>query len=192
MKNLKTFAQLNESYHDMKYDNYDMTDFKKFMFNDREMRSIYNKVRSSTDGVEMDMLMKTYQLSKDQYPEKIEAFKKWADGLQKKADFDDNTHLIIVSEGHEAYRVNNMGEITKYSNKEFSGGWKMTGIAGVYGSIVYKFPENFDRTFIEDLSKHLLYKNGRPKYTVADLDHGTNRRWGKGIISLRFEKIENK
>ena len=80
MKNLKTFAQLNESYHDMKYDNYDMTDFKKFMFNDREMRSIYNKVRSSTDGVEMDMLMKTYQLSKDQYPEKIEAFKKWADG----------------------------------------------------------------------------------------------------------------
>jgi hypothetical protein len=33
----------------------------------------------------------------------------------------------------------------------------------------------------------LLYKNGSPQYTIVDLDHGTRRYWGDGVISLYFE-----
>ena len=31
-----------------------------------------------------------------------------------------------------------------------------------------------------------LYKNGKPRYTVMDYDHGSHRTWGDGIRSMRI------
>lgn len=65
--------------------------------------------------------------------------------------------------------------------------WRLIGITLVTGGpmIAYK------NITPEWLAKaELLYKNGKPRYTVVDFDHGSQRVWGNtehhGIKSLRF------
>lgn len=49
--------------------------------------------------------------------------------------------------------------------------------------------ENWYRTNTNPDRDAMLYKNGNPRYTVRDLDHGTARVWGNtkwhGIADLR-------
>lgn len=103
-------------------------------------------------------------------------------------------HLIITTPYGDKFRVNEQGLITQYKNKEFSGGWKMHGIASVTNMRVafgLTFP-NINEERIKELN--LLYKNGNPRFTVEDIDHGNSRVWGNtkyhGIKTLHYEEVE--
>lgn len=52
--------------------------------------------------------------------------------------------------------------------------WKMLGLSHVKRSEFIPFSQLAEKL----PSLTLLYKNGRPQYTVRDLDHGTKREWG--------------
>jgi len=86
--------------------------------------------------------------------------------------------FVIYTPYGNTYFVNHEGLITtKQCNFMFSGSWKFVGLVSV--------KSNYRITFA-DLSKEtkpdLLYKNGNPKYTVRDLDHGTTREWGNSQV----------
>jgi hypothetical protein len=97
-------------------------------------------------------------------------------------------HLIILTESYKRYRVNENFEITQYENKDFSGGWLFQGIQSVRSYYLNPLPNEF---IAEDNIKELplTYKNGKPKYTVIDRDHGTTRAWGDRILSMRYETV---
>lgn len=102
-------------------------------------------------------------------------------------------HIITPYGNH--YKVNAQGQIIREhwdKNGTFlppSEGWKFLGIQPVrntYGYIPFK---QITPEFLKTLD--VLYKNGNPKYTVVDLDHGTTRVWGNtkvhGIKHIYFE-----
>ena len=86
------------------------------------------------------------------------------------------------------YVVNERGELAKNNDKHFGSQWLFLGIQHV---------ERNEFIPIEDLTPErvkqleLRYKNGKPQYTVKDLDHGTPRLWGntasRGIADIYFD-----
>lgn len=84
------------------------------------------------------------------------------------------------------YLINGKGEIST-NGLPFSGNWKIKGIESVKSNFFISFK---DITKERIHSMELKYKNGNPKYTVRDLDHGTTRTWGNtkmhGIASIYF------
>ena len=89
----------------------------------------------------------------------------------------------------DRYLINEVGQVLEYSNGFKSDGsddWKIVGICELkpFGHIGRPIPLN-RAVKIEKFT----YKNGNPKYTAMDLDHGTCRIWGNtkyhGISSIQ-------
>lgn len=98
--------------------------------------------------------------------------------------------LGITTPYGNRYVVHENGDIqrTDLEHKP-SGNWKMLGIKVVRGSLflpLAKITQEWLNTY------PLLYKNGNPRYTVMDLDHGTRREWGNtkyhGIRSITLSQ----
>jgi len=96
-------------------------------------------------------------------------------------------YYIITTESLSQYVVNEDMEITQleyqfpnYLQPNFSGKWVVRGLAEVlpFGNIGRVQP-------ISDLvGKDLKFKNGKSKYVLYDIDHGTTRLWGNRISSV--------
>ena len=97
--------------------------------------------------------------------------------------------LNIVTPNGEHYKVSEKGGI--YAGPHHiafpSNDWQFLGITHVKRSAFIPLA-----TLSPEMLKKiaLLWKNGRPQWTVRDLDHGTMRTWGNthyhGIKSLYF------
>lgn len=95
---------------------------------------------------------------------------------------------IRTKQGHY-YDVTKEGHIIRLDQKDFqpSGQWRLVGID--------PYNRNQFREFVpfKDIAKWLAtkpdfkFKNGNPRYTVRDYDHGTIRNWGDGIASIWWE-----
>ena len=78
---------------------------------------------------------------------------------------DDETYPVIKRDGKYL--------ITREHTSDFSGEWELLGIVRI-GRRPDSMISPEEALNIEDWK----YKNGNPKYTVVDLDHGTRRTWG--------------
>lgn len=102
--------------------------------------------------------------------------------------------LQIIKPNAEHYKIDAQGRIMRQHWNDSgaflapSKEWTMRGIVHVKKSIFIPFSELTPER-VKGLE--LLYKNGRPQWTVVDLDHGTRREWGNthfhGIKHLYFE-----
>ena len=106
-------------------------------------------------------------------------------------------YLYLRTPHGDTYFVHRDGTIERGDQPGASfPGWQFRGIVRsgpgfAFGSGLIPFdqltPERI-RTL------RLRYKNGRPRYTVADLDHGTARVWGNpehhGVAELRVLDAE--
>lgn len=84
--------------------------------------------------------------------------------------------------------VTTQGFIGSQNGNNFSGDWLLKGIRNVRSSEFIPFSQiTPDRI----KSLQLLYKNGNPRYTGVDIDHGSQREWQNtkyhGIQSISFE-----
>lgn len=89
-------------------------------------------------------------------------------------------YLEIGTPYGDCYIVNEQGYITqdRYGVKPcFSGSWIMKGVIRVNTSC--RLAISLQELFEMDLdSVQWRYKNGNPRFTVMDVDHGTTRAWG--------------
>ena len=86
----------------------------------------------------------------------------------------------IVTESGQYYRVNEKMEITQSINNSFSGNWKLLGFRMIYpfartGNLINP---------LEMLDQNMKFKNGKGRYVLVDLDHGTTRQWGDHICGF--------
>ena len=102
--------------------------------------------------------------------------------------------LVIVTPYGNRYRVDTRGRIAS-SQWGHSDDWIMVGIYPTH-----PFVRNWKHLIrFEDLTEErikqldLRYKNGHPRYTVVDLDHGTRRVWGNtahhGIKYMYWDEV---
>ena len=75
--------------------------------------------------------------------------------------------------------------ITRQHNADFSGNWELISILPVGASLVKGIEPEKAATTIKDWK----FKNGNPRYTVVDKDHGTLRCWSNKVDS--FNKIDD-
>lgn len=89
--------------------------------------------------------------------------------------------LHISTPAGEVYNIDKSFNIIRTDIKGFkaSGEWKLIGIADVR-SMKLVVSANRIKVWLKS-KKPLLYKNGHPKYTIIDFDHGTTRVWGNTI-----------
>jgi hypothetical protein len=89
------------------------------------------------------------------------------------------------------YKINRKGEIS-YDKWSPSGQWLFLGLQRVHGDRLLNEFIPFAQ-ITPDLLKTLKIrgKNGKPRYTVRDKDHGITRVWGNcryhGVGSIWFE-----
>ena len=89
------------------------------------------------------------------------------------------------------YHIYENGNIKRLDQPSFvpSGDWKMLGIEHVRRSCFIPLADLF-----EHIPANLLYKNGKPQWTVRDLDHGSQRSWGNtrahGVYLLCVIEVE--
>ena len=96
-------------------------------------------------------------------------------------------HYRIVTPNGNWYRVNEKGAVYEASNglkKDPQKGnghqWDILG-----GTSTHPFAGLHIVPLLELAamsSKELLYKNGNPRYTIVDIDHGTTRVHGNSIV----------
>lgn len=88
-------------------------------------------------------------------------------------------HIICPSGDH--YKVDKDFNIIRTDIKGFkaSSQWKFLGIALVTSNRFAVKADNI-KSWLKK-KQPLLYKNGHPRYTVIDLDHGTVRIWGNTV-----------
>lgn len=95
-------------------------------------------------------------------------------------------HLVITTPHGETYKVDKHGRIAKDGMK-FSNDWFFIGLVRA-NKISFEVDIDFEDISPEMLKKlSLTYKNGNPKYTAIDWDHGTYRSWG----NTKFHGIRN-
>jgi hypothetical protein len=82
--------------------------------------------------------------------------------------------LTITTPYGKTYTITDNGDIS-YTGLEPSGQWKLLGIKPCYGGGFIPLA-NITQAWLD--AHPLLYKNGNPRYTGVDLDHGTRREWG--------------
>jgi hypothetical protein len=89
--------------------------------------------------------------------------------------------LRILTPLAEHYLIDKDFNIIRTDIKGFkaSGQWKLLGLALVTGNSI-TIPAAKIKAWLK-LKKPLLYKNGHPRYTIVDLDHGTLRIWGNTV-----------
>jgi hypothetical protein len=92
----------------------------------------------------------------------------------------------------ERFKVNNKNLLCRYADNSYSGGWRFVGVVkqlpfGRLGPIIP--PEKVLEI------KDWLFKNGKPKYRVIDIDHGTVRVWvspnSQGVKSI-YKEVRRK
>jgi hypothetical protein len=99
--------------------------------------------------------------------------------------------LNISTPSGEYYKINRKGEIS-HKNYPPSGQWLFLGLQRVHGNRLLNEFIPFAK-ITPDLLKTLKIrgKNGNPRYTIKDKDHGTIRLWGNcgyhGVDTIWFE-----
>ena len=99
--------------------------------------------------------------------------------------------LNIKTPYGDCYKVNEKGEIIRLDQKDFkpSGQWIFRGLRHVKRTSEFIPFSSITPQLLQEIT--LLYKNGKPQYTVEDLDHGTRRTWGNtayhGVKSIYFD-----
>lgn len=101
-----------------------------------------------------------------------------------------NVEKYVIYTAEEVYPVikkDNKFLIARQNSKDFTEDWELIGILPIGASINRLIKPEEALTTITDWK----FKNGNPKYTVVDKDHGTERIWGgttygarKGISSF--------
>jgi hypothetical protein len=91
--------------------------------------------------------------------------------------------------------VNERDEIIRTDLKDFqpSGQWLFRGLMPRLRNGPFGYSQDAARKAIDDGSilRHvgsLTYKNGTPKFLIADLDHGTYRWQGDGVVRAYFSE----
>lgn len=93
--------------------------------------------------------------------------------------------LEIITQS-ERRLVNDAGEITRAAcDWKFSGGWKMLGLVRPHGWGQAEYILFRDVSARLKNGLQLRYKNGKPRFTVRDSDHGTTREWGDMVLEIR-------
>jgi hypothetical protein len=87
----------------------------------------------------------------------------------------------IITPYGTVYEIDGDGCFLKYGEHTWEhphDSWKCTGIAELlpFGNIRRISLDTFKAMM--EAGKSFLFKNGTPKYTVLDLDHGTSGLWG--------------
>lgn len=125
-----------------------------------------------------------------EYTYQGEEFKKYSKGKEKKGiqipDVDlgeiNNIEYFALYTENETYpvvKVNNKYLITRYKTNDFSGQWMLEGF-------IERNKYNLSWEITPDKALNITdwrFKNGNPRYTVIDYDHGSTRRWGGGGTS---------
>lgn len=101
------------------------------------------------------------------------------------------THLFELKTRYgDCYRIHPGGLIQRMDMPDFSPSdtWIMRGLVPVN---MNRITVSVEQITPQWLAEHpLTYKNGNPRYTVADLDHGTRRVWGNtkwhGVAAIWF------
>ena len=101
--------------------------------------------------------------------------------------------LYIRTQSGQQYHVNEKGEIIRLDCRFGpSSTWTMRGLRHVrktnlfisFTEITPKLLHEMDPTLYA--TGQFLYKNGKPQWTIDDLDHGTRRTWGDGVQIIHF------
>lgn len=92
--------------------------------------------------------------------------------------------FTISTQNGKRYAIHSNGRIQRLDMPFTpSDSWRLLGIEHVKRREFIPF----DRISPEMVaSLQLAYKNGKPQYTVRDLDHGTVRIWGNRLRSVTF------
>jgi hypothetical protein len=112
---------------------------------------------------------------------------------------DEKIVLRIATKYGDYYDITESGNIIRLDQHGFkpSGQWKLRAIVMATGfrfsDPVVQFENIFDWL---ETKPALLFKNGNPRYTIADFDHGSNRVWGNtkshGIAGIWDVRNENR
>lgn len=103
--------------------------------------------------------------------------------------------LEITTPYGDRYIIHENGDIERTDIEGFkpSGDWKMRGIRSLRCSTLLIPLEDIPAWL--ERKPPILFKNGHPRWTVADIDHGTYREWGNtrshGIQSIRVLAVSN-
>ena len=92
----------------------------------------------------------------------------------------------IINRNREVYSVDESGAIGRPKlNLKPSGRWLARGLVRFnnFGHIVHTVPFSEWEQFIQS-KPQWLYKNGRPRYYLADWDHGSDRICGSGVLGV--------
>lgn len=98
--------------------------------------------------------------------------------------------LNILTPYGEHYKITEDGNIIRMDMQGFkpSGRWKFLGLQHVKRNSFIPFGD-IDEHLLEDFDP--CWKNGRPQWTVRDLDCGTVREWGNtkyhGVKRIWFD-----
>ena len=103
--------------------------------------------------------------------------------------------LLCLQRGERAGDIFRIEQINPLAP---SGQWKLRGIVQPWG-FGYRDRVSLDGIAALDLDQttdhkrgdRWTYKNGKPRYTALDFDHGTNRMWGGGIRKLSRWTVES-
>lgn len=96
-----------------------------------------------------------------------------------------NRVMLNISTVEDRYKVNPRGQIIRINLMKFepSDDWIMLGIDHVKRNQFIPF----SKLTPENIKDFKTWKNGKPQWTVRDLDYGTIRGWGGGIKRMYFE-----
>lgn len=98
-------------------------------------------------------------------------------------------YRVDCETGRLTFHRTNRGLVTEGGES-----WTITGVANVGNAFGRRLPGNVKalKTLAVMPAGDLLYKNGKPRYTLCDLDHGTHRIHGNtehhGIRSVHVVK----
>jgi hypothetical protein len=88
----------------------------------------------------------------------------------------------ITTRNRNSYRIHDDGAIERIDGqwKPDASRWRLIGILPINAY----HPERMIPLRDIDTITDWTYKNGKPRFTGIDVDHGTTRAWGDGIVSV--------
>jgi hypothetical protein len=100
--------------------------------------------------------------------------------------------FVVSTPYGSRYYIHDQGEIECANGKNGAGSasWRMLGLSSTHSRQFGKMAVHFED--LDDWLKtapEILYGNGKPRYTMIDLDHGTQRTHGNtkvhGVSAIR-------
>lgn len=94
--------------------------------------------------------------------------------------------MITIRTRTETYTVDDDGDINRPGLPGFtpSGQWKFLGLRR-YNNFGKPCEYRGMKTLLVNPVADITYKNGKPKWVVCDMDHGTYREWMQpGLVSV--------